>query len=158
MDSREWDLAISPQSLVDQVNAEGEAWGLRAEYDPEAQRVFVCEVRPGCDVQDGLGDASGEQLRRLCSVTDVNPFSAVLANRIQPDELIGAQRGRVARHDAKVEKQRAADSEAQLHEFKAATKVRRNGGAIFWGGMNRDLEQYRRARRVREEMRRRGMT
>jgi hypothetical protein len=154
---REWDLAISPQSLVDQIDEAGCAWGLRGEYDPEAQRVFVCEVMPAADCSGGLGDSGGQHLRRLCSVDDAHPFSAVLANRIHALELVGAQRQRMVRHDETQQKIKDNESEAHAHQWKAATNLRRRGGAIFWGGMNEELEQYRRAKRVRDEMRRRGM-
>lgn len=158
MESRDWDLAISPQTLVDQINQEGKAWGLRGEYDPEAQRVFVIETVPGCSFGGGLGDSSGEDTsRRLCSVDDAHPFSAVLANRIHALEVIGAQKKRMTADDERKQKEKDAASRAHAQQWFEATALRRRGGARFWAGMNEDLSAYRRAKRLRDEMRAKGI-
>lgn len=155
---KEWDLPISPQSLVDQINREGAAWGLVGEYDEAMQRVFVCELRPQVDESYGLTECTGESgTRRICSVDDEHPFSAALAMRISNHEAI---RPAETRHNA-YKAQKAAQEQKMLDdhaaEVKAATKLRvAKRGAMFWPEMNRDLIANRKARRIREAMRRRG--
>lgn len=150
-----WDCPISPQSLCDQVNAAGKPWGLVADYDHEAERVFVCELRPQVERGAGILDCSTtHNTRRICSVSDAVPFSRVLANRIQPFEA--ADPAIRFRRRQEQEKQVAARvSRDHAEEFKSATRLKRRGGAMYYGGMEHTLAEYRKARAAREEYRKR---
>lgn len=151
---RVWDLPISPQTLVEQINREGAPWGLVGEYDEAMQRVFVCEVVPSVEDTPIGVDGTTTNLRRLCSVDDVHPFGAALANRISNHEAVRPQAIRVERFREAQERAAAAMMEAHANEVKAATRLKRRGGAMFYDGMGELLYRNRKQRRIEEAMRR----
>lgn len=152
---KEWEHPISPQTLVEQINTEGAVWGLVGEYDEAAQTVYVCEKRPEVTAENGVAYVEeGAELRRICSVDDAHPFSAVLANRITNVEAIRPQEGRNRLFEERQAAHAAAQLEAHAHEVKAATRLKRNGGAMFYDGMGELLYRNRAERRLREAIRR----
>lgn len=151
----EWSEPISPYSLVDQINDEGAAFGLCADFDEEMGRVFVCETEPQTEVCFGFGDCSrAAPGRRLCSVDDEHPFSAVHGNRIFAGEDNPLER--YHRFDAMMAKKRQEKSDGTREEFISVQSLKLRGGARYWAGMNTDLATNRRARRIREALRRAG--
>lgn len=153
-DDVDWADPISPQSLVDQINEQGEGRGLAADYDVEMGRVFVCEVVPRVEEHGGMGAFVDEApARRLCSVDDAHPFSAALGCRI---DAFFAERP-AQRYDIAEERKKRADaavSEAHAHDFKSVMALRFRGGARFWNGMESDLVMNRAQRRANEAARR----
>jgi hypothetical protein len=151
-----WELPISPQTLVDEVNEAGEPWGLVGEYDDEQERVFVCEVRPAVERGWGILDATIEDTsRRLMSVDHVARFSNVLRNRISAIEAPDPAT-RFHRADMQRKKREAELAEAHKKQWESATRLRRQGGIRVYSGMEKDLWAFRQARRMREEIRKRG--
>ncbi len=151
----EWNEPISPQSLVDQINDEGEAFGLCAVVDEEMGAVFACEVEPAPEAYFGLADCSREGPgRRLATVDDEHPLSAVFGNRIQAGEVNPLER--YHRHDEQLAKKKALASEAHAHDFRSTMARSMRGGAIFYDGMLADGATNRKARRIREALRKRG--
>lgn len=152
---KEWAEPISPASLVEQVNAEGAEHGLCGFYEERAQTVFVCEREPQTEGGWGIADCSRMGRGRiLASVDDEHPLSAVFGNRVMPGEVKPGDRYK--RFEEAQAAQARDVSEQTAREIKDNMARRLRGGAIFYGGQLADTEMNRKARRIRQSLRRRN--
>lgn len=152
----EWDLAISPQTLVEQINEAGADWGLVGEYDEAAGRVFVCEKSPHAEVCYGVADATETVAnRRICSVDDVATFARALANRVTNFEAKAPQATRVAEGKRRQQAAIDADTEAFRHDIKSSMRLKLRGGERFFLHDASAEYRNRRERRIAEAVQRR---
>lgn len=78
------DTPISRASLVRQIEREGKRWGLVPHDDPDMP-IGVADMLHAAEVRAGLGEVT-KAPRRLRTVDDEHPFSAVLQNRVHNGE------------------------------------------------------------------------
>jgi hypothetical protein len=159
VDDLSWSLPMAPQSIVDEINEQGALLDapVGAEYDEEMGRVFICEVVPRVEVVGGVGFHVDEApVRRICSIDDAHPFSAAIGLlKIQP-HLAARPQQVYENHDANQKREAKRQSDDHRAQFTSVNALKFRGGARYWSGMENDLAANRKARRIREALRRRG--